>query len=148
MAAYKSAQTQLKVLWTWKSGEGLAAQTLIIPFVCGLSGDRPLLLLLQRVSIQLFYVCVGALEFHLFLKLCAASLCIWMLLLPVVFAKVVARWVALFQCLSYRQLDIACQQRQQLQLWQGSNNPGKVNTQSTKHLFTAITEIFLHSTWH
>lgn len=77
-----------------------------------------------------------------------ASLCIWMLLLPVVFAKVVARWVALFQCLSYRQLDIACQRRQQLQLWQGSNNPGKVNTQSTKHLFTAITEIFLHSTWH
>lgn len=143
MAAHKSAQTQLKVLWTWKSGEGLAAHTLIIPFVCGLSGDRPLLL--QRVSIQLFYVCVLCSGISLVLK---ASLCIWMLLLLVVFAKVVARWVALFQCLSYRQLDIACQQRQQLQLWQGSNNPGKGNTQSTKHLFTAITEIFLHSTWH
>lgn len=47
----------------------------------------------------------------------------WMLL--VVFAKVVARlcslslWVALFQSFSYRQLDIACQRRQQLQLRQG-----------------------------
>lgn len=77
------------------------------------------------------------------------------------FALLCAALVALFQCSSYRQFDIACQQRTRARevarttattiattTNNKNNNNGKVNTQSTKHLFTAITEIFLHSTWN
>lgn len=71
------------------------------------------------------------------------------------FALLCSASVALFQCSSYRQFDIACQQRTREReattiatTTNNNNNNGKVNTQSTKHLFTAITEIFLHSTWN
>lgn len=156
-------QTLLKVLWTWKSGEGLAAQTLnILLFVVwvGAQSVPPS----SFLSVFLLHTlrlcaCVCVLSFSgISLAFKALRACAF----GCFGARSIyqgcrfALWAGLFQSFSYRQFDIACQ-RQQLQQATGkrksgsnsnSNNNGKVNTQSTKHLFTAITEIFLHSTWH